>query len=304
MSELRTMTSQDEFGGAWTQRKLAVLKKYLQAYTTIFNRNARARFYAISYVDAFAGTGSLQRPEPTGFTELLPELRKLDEEFRKGSVRRALEVTPPFHKYVFIERDAAKCQELRDMSSEFPNRTVEIVNNDANKALLEWCRNLDSIRERAVVFLDPFGASVKWEAIEALGRTRAVDLWVLFPYSAINRMLVRDRKPPRAWSQRLSAVFGTKEWEAKFYSTTAFQSLLDPNETVESVHKSADHRLITEFYVQRLKNEFEAVSRPFPLHNSNGSLLFILFFAAANEHSAKTGLKIANEIIGKEMDLG
>ena len=200
MSELSTMTSQDEFGGAWTQRKLAVLKKYLQAYTTIFNRNARARFYAISYVDAFAGTGSLQRPEPTGFTELLPELRKLDEEFRKGSVRRALEVTPPFHKYVFIERDEAKCQELRDMSSEFPNRTVEIVNNDANKALLEWCRNLDSIREGAVVFLDRFGASVKWEAIEALGRTRAVDLWVLFPYSAINRMLVRDRKPPRAWS--------------------------------------------------------------------------------------------------------
>jgi hypothetical protein len=35
------------------------------------------------------------------------------------------------------------------------------------------------------------------------------------------------------------------------------------------------------------------------MHNSNGSLLFLLFFAAANEHSAKTGLKIANDIIGK-----
>lgn len=300
----RAMTSQDEFGGAWTQRKLAVLKKYLQAYTTIFNKNPRARFYSISYVDAFAGTGSLRRPEPTGFTELLPELRKREKEFRKGSVRRALEVMPPFDKYVFIERDAAKCQELRDISSEFPNRTVEIVNKDANEALLDWCRSLDSKRERAVVFLDPFGASVKWEAVEALGRTRAVDLWVLFPYSAINRMLVRDRKPPRAWSQRLTSAFGTEEWEAKFYSTTAFRSLLDSNETVESVRKSADHRAISEFYVQRLREQFAAVSRPFPLHNSNGSLMFILFFAAANEHSAKTGLKIANEIIGKEMDLG
>ncbi len=39
------------------------------------------------------------------------------------------------------------------------------------------------------------------------------------------------------------------------------------------------------------------------MHNSNGSLLFILFFAAANKHSARTGLKIANDIIGKEIDL-
>jgi len=301
---LRAMTSQDEFGGAWTQRKLAVLKKYLGAYTTIFHKNERARYYTITYVDAFAGTGSLQRPEPTGFTELLPELKKLDEEFRKGSVRRALEVAPPFHKYVFIERDSAKCQALRDMLSDFPNRTVKILNTDANEALLEWCRSLDSKRERAVVFLDPFGASVKWEVIEALGRTRAVDLWVLFPYSAINRMLVRDRKPPRAWSQRLTTVFGTRDWEAKFYSTTAFQSLLNPRQTLESVHKSADHRVITDFYVRRLEKEFEAVSRPFPLHNSSGSLMFILFFAAGNEHSARTGLKIANEVIGKEMDLG
>jgi len=297
------MTSQDEFGGVWTQRKLAILKKYLQAYTTIFNKNARARFFEISYVDAFAGTGSLQRPEISGFTELLPELNKLDEEFRKGSVRRALEVTPPFHKYIFIERDSAKCQELRDMSSEFPRCTVEVVNKDANAALLKWCRNLNSKRERAVVFLDPFGTAVKWEVIEALARTRAVDLWVLFPYSAINRMLVRDRKPPKAWADRLTTVFGTNEWETKFYSTTSFQSLLGFNETVEFIHKSADHRVVTEFYSQRLMKEFQAVSRPFPLHNSTGSLLFVLFFAAANERSAKTGLKIANEIIGKEMDL-
>jgi hypothetical protein len=57
--------------------------------------------------------------------------------------------------------------------------------------------------------------------------------------------------------------------------------------------------VITDFFVERLEREFVAVSNPFPMHNSNGSLLFLLFFAAANEHSAKTGLKIANDIIGK-----
>lgn len=297
------MTYQTSFGGAWTQRKLEVLRKYLQAYTNIFSKNPRAQFYSTSYVDAFAGTGTLRRPEPTGFAELLPQLQEDEREFRKGSVRRALEVVPPFDQYFFIERHAEKSKELKDLSREFPSRNVTILNEDANEALLGWCRALNSKKERAVVFLDPFGASVKWEAVAALGRTGAVDLWVLFPYSAINRMLVRKRKPPKAWAERLTSVFGTKDWEAEFYSTTTFRSLLDSTQTVESIHKSADHRIITDFYVNRLKQEFVAVSDPFPMHNSNGSLMFILFFAAANKHSAKTGLKVANDIIGKELDL-
>jgi three-Cys-motif partner protein len=279
-------------------RKLDVLKKYLRAYTKIFKRNPRARFYSISYVDAFAGTGTLRRPALGGLAKFLPELQGPEEEFRKGSVRRALEVEPAFDHYVFIEKNAKKCKELEATSAEFSNRRVKIINKDANGALLEWCGNLDPKRERAVVFVDPFGASVKWEVIAALGRTRAVDLWILFPYSAINRMLVRRRKPPKAWANRLTSVFGTRDWENRFYSTTAFPSLLD-SRGIESVHKSADHRVITSFFVERLQTEFVAVSKPFPMHNSNGSLLFLLFFAAANDHSATKGLKIANDIIGK-----
>jgi three-Cys-motif partner protein len=292
------MTPQQEFGGSWTQYKLEALGKYLRAYTTIFKKNLRARYYSISYVDAFAGTGTLQRPELNAFAELLPNLRENEEKYRKGSVRRALEVEPPFDKYLFIEKSATKCDELRAIAAEFASRKIEIVNEDANNAILGWCRSLDSKRERAVVFLDPFGASVKWKVIVALGQTRAVDLWVLFPYSAINRMLVRDSKPPAAWANRLTEVFGTSEWEQAFYSTTEWPSLLDEMETITSVHKSADYRSITTFFVQRLKREFLAVSNPLPLHNSNGSLLFMLFFAAGNERSAKTGLKIANSIVG------
>ena len=292
------VTDQAEFGGAWTQRKLEALGKYLKAYTTIFKGNPRGRFYSISYVDAFAGTGILPRPEPGGLADLIPELRKNEEEFRKGSALRALEIEPPFDEYVFIEKSAKKCDELRGIIVGLPPRNVRIVEEDANRAILKWCKKMNTRRERAVVFLDPFGASVQWQAIAALGRTHAVDLWVLFPYSAINRMLVRDRKPPAAWSGRLTAVFGTPDWDKAFYSTTAFQSLLDSTERVELVHKSVGYRDITDFFVERLKTEFVAVSTPLYLHNSNGSLLFILFFAAGNDRSAKTGLKIANSIIG------
>ncbi len=173
------------------------------------------------------------------------------------------------------------------------------MNEDANSALLKWCGSLDTKRRRAVVFLDPFGASVDWQVIAALGRTHAVDLWVLFPYSAINRMLPQNRKPPKTWARRLTSVFGSAEWESAFYSTTAVRSLLDSTEPVELVRKSADERVIADFFVKHLKQEFVAVSDPLLMHNSNGSLLFILFFAAGNERSAKTGLKIANSIIGR-----
>jgi three-Cys-motif partner protein len=295
------MTYQTEFGGGWTQRKLEVLKKYLQAYTRVFERSRRAGFYKISYVDAFAGTGTLRRPGLGGLAKYFPELENDEREFRKGSVRRALEIEPHFDRYVFIEKDAEKCAELSSVSAEYSDRKVRVLNEDANSALLDWCRNLDARGERAVVFLDPFGASVKWEVIAALGQTRAVDLWVLFPYFAINRMLPRSHRPPKSWGDRLTSIFGTDEWESCFYATTAFKSLLDSHR-IESVRRSADHRDIIDFFVTRLKREFVDVSRPFPLHNSRGSLLFILFFAAGNAQSARLGLKIANDIIGKSID--
>jgi len=293
------MTSQQEFGGFWTEQKLDVIGKYLKAYTTIFNRNLRGRYYSISYVDAFAGTGSIQKRRSGRFKSLLPEA-EFEEEFRKGSVLRALEVEPPFDKYVFIEKSAAKCKELQTIANRSRHQErIRIVNDDANTALMQWCAKLDARRQRAVVLLDPFGASVRWEVIAALGRTRSVDLWVLFPYSAINRMLVRNRRPPKAWAKKLTAVFGTDDWEDAFYSTSRFRSLLNFNEEIERVQKSVGHREITDFFVTRLRQEFEAVSTPLPLHNSNGALLFMLFFAAGNQASAKTGLKIANDIVKK-----
>ena len=192
------------FGGSWTQQKLQVLSKYLRAYRKIFARNERARYFSVTYVDAFAGTGVIPRPEIHGaFAELIPALELAEEEFRKGSVRRALEVEPAFHRYLFIEKNPSKCDELSALRDEFPKRRIDVVNDDANSALLSWCGGLNLKQERAVVFLDPFGASVQWKVIEAIAKTNSIDLWILFPYGAVNRMLTRDRKPPPGWGRQI-----------------------------------------------------------------------------------------------------
>ena len=283
------------FGGPWTQQKLEVLSKYLSAYTKIFAKNPKAQFYTTSYVDAFAGTGVIRRPALGGFASIFPEMAKAEEKFRKGSVRRALEVEPSFDKFVFIEKNAKKCEELKAIAAEFPEKKVSVINEDANSALLEWCSNLNTEHERAVVFLDPFGASVEWKVISALAKTRAVDLWILFPFSAVNRMLMRNRKPQGALAERLTKVFGTADWEKSFYSSRKIRPLFIET-PVEEDHKSVDHREIIDFFMARLRKEFEAVADPKPLHNSRGSLLFMLIFAAGNAASAKTGIKIANSI--------
>jgi three-Cys-motif partner protein len=219
------------FGGNWTQQKLEILRKYLRAYRKIFDKNERARYFRVAYIDAFAGTGVVPRPEIEGtFAELIPSLAEAEEEFRKGSVRRALEVDPPFHHYVFVKRDRGKCEELSILRNEFPNRNIDVVNDDANVALLKWCLEMDPKRQRAVIFLDPFGAAVEWNLIEAIAKTKAADLWILFPFGAVNRMLTRGKKPSPSWSDKLTRVFGTTKWEDKFYSSSLRASILIPEQ--------------------------------------------------------------------------
>jgi three-Cys-motif partner protein len=281
------------FGGNWTQQKLRVLSKYLRAYRKIFDRNERARYFRVAYVDAFAGTGVVPRPEIEGaFAELIPSLVTAEEEFRKGSVRRALEVDPAFDHYIFIEKDRSKCEELSDLRKEFPNRKIDVVNEDANVALLKWCREMDPRRERAVIFLDPFGAAVEWSVIEAIAETKAADLWILFPFGAVNRMLTRGRKPSPSWSDKLTRIFGTTTWEDQFYSSSMMASILSPEQEVEFVYKIADRNSVVDFFAERLRTIFAEVANPGFLFNSK-SLLFVFFFAGNN----KTGAKIANDLL-------
>ena len=80
------MTHQVMFGGGWTQQKLRVLSKYLRAYRKIFDKNERARYFRVVYVDAFAGTGVIPRPGiGDAFAEFAPSLAEAEEEFRKGA---------------------------------------------------------------------------------------------------------------------------------------------------------------------------------------------------------------------------
>ncbi|NBB74299.1 MAG: three-Cys-motif partner protein TcmP [Bacteroidetes bacterium] len=277
------------FGGDWTQEKLRMLEKYLSAYATIMQKQP----FDFAYIDAFAGTGYLQEEGDSDQPSLFPTFEAPEREFLQGSVRTALDVEPELDTYIFIEKDNDKFAELQQIGSEYPEKDVRFINEDANAWLLERCHERDWTKHRAVVFLDPFGMQVPWETVQAIADTEAIDLWILFPLGiGANRLLTRNGEIPPGWEARLNAVFGTEAWKERFYEDTP--TLFDE----KARQKVIDIEGIGRFYNDRLGEEFAMVAdNPRYLHNSRGNPLYLLCFAAANPKGAPTAVKIAQHIL-------
>src|SRR5580693_5467481 len=79
----------------------------------------------------------------------------------------------------------------------------------------EWCAARDWSKERAVVFLDPYGMQVEWSTVQTLAATKGVDLWYLFP--GIARLLRHDGKIDEKWGARLDILLGTDAWRTRFF---------------------------------------------------------------------------------------
>jgi len=286
------------FGGDWTEDKLRRLRQYLVAYRKIFATNQQASFYKTWYVDAFAGTGS--RSTQTSPSPLLDygDGYFVDDEtpkFLDGSARIALSLQSPFDHYLFIEQSRKRGDTLRNsVGNDFSALTdrVEIKIDDANTALCEWCKQRNWSKERAVVFLDPYGMQVDWNTITTLANTKGIDLWYLFPIAT--RLLTQDGDMDEKWAKRLDTLFGTSDWRSRFYSTQQYNTLFGP---VESIQRDATEQNIQGFIEERLKSCFVAVAQSRILRNSRSSPLFALCFAASNEKGAKPALKIAQYIL-------
>jgi three-Cys-motif partner protein len=290
------------FGGDWTSDKLERVRKYLCAYTTIFKKNVRASYFTTIYVDAFAGTG--QRVESAGrrgkaaATALEDEDDSDAEALQKGSARIALEVDPPFDRYVFIEKRAKRAKELESLQGDFADKAaaIQVERADANEYLKKWCKQTDWQKHRAVVFLDPYGMQVDWATIEAIAATKAIDLWVLFPLGvAVNRLLTKNEPPPKKRADALTRFFGNEDWKQEFYPKKTERTLFGDEETER---KEATFERIGRFFLKRLKAVFAQVApNPLILTNSKGVPIYLLCFAAGNPKGAPTAVKIAKDIL-------
>ena len=274
------------FGGPWTKEKLEILERYLDAYTTALKNQP----FHLVYVDAFAGEGSW-RPNTPYASEDYGDF----EEIRDGSSRIALKIEDkPFDRFVFIEKDLSRCESLKELQQEFPHRSIEINNEDANEALISFCDTLENY-ERAVVFLDPFATQVSWESVARLAGTKKADCWILFPLSAIARQMPRNQEPSDAWAANLDRVFGGRDYWRDLYRTSPQLSMFEDEPGLERPEGSGQ---IADNYRVRLEEVFEQVAPTRRIfRNSRNSPMFELFFAASNPRGAPIAITIADHIL-------
>ena len=313
------------FGGHWSDIKLAAVRDYFSAYNSALSKTSFTRVY----IDGFAGGGRVKAKEQSNGvsktadeTELFSggaetpgsdgqSAEEVESEeaagFRHGSPLLALEANPPFHKFIFIERDQGTLNELEKQVSEAgtaKGRPVQYLCEDANTAL-DRISSLDWSAQRATLFLDPFALHVRWQTLEAIARTQAMDVWMLFPAMAVNRMLPRNAEVPVTWAKRLDETFGDTAWRQAFYAKPEppiIQDLFQDTLPVAKEEKLDDpFGRLSRYVTSRLKTVFaDAVDDPLILKTTSGSPLFLLCFAVANLKGAPIAKRIANHILKKQ----
>lgn len=286
---------EQRFGGDWTEEKLDRVSSYLNQYQTAMKNQP----FRLLYIDAFAGSGQRSEGESPDEAAGLFELEG-QQEFRAGSATRALKLSPPFHKYIFVERDKSKAGSLESLRDAFPALAdrIDVINEDSNAFLQRLCRSKWQ-EDRGVLFLDPYGMQVEWDTMKAVSYTEAVDAWILFPLSAVNRNLVRDGESPAPFQRALDRLFGCPDWRRTFYAREPQTDLFG----LETSRKTADFDTIERFYLERLKSIFPGVAKnPLRLSNSCNSPLFSLCFVCSNpsRKAYDLALRMAESILKRK----
>jgi len=165
--------------GIWSEVKLAIIKKYAAAYTTVMEAQRRERFPRLRwfYIDGYAGSGHHVSKERGDLIE--------------GSPLIALNTKPPFHEYHFIDSDKERAASLRE---EAGDRTdIFTYSEDCNTVLLRdvFPRADYGDYKRALCLLDPYNIDLKWEVIEAAGKSRSIEIFMNFMIMDVNRNAMR-----------------------------------------------------------------------------------------------------------------
>lgn len=189
-------------------------------------------------------------------------------------------------------------QKLKKLERDFPSKAISCQNADANTYIKDLCKKIKWKNHRAVLFLDPFAMEVHWTALEAIAETKAIDIWILFPAMAVNRLLFKTKEIPSNMKKKLDMLFGTKKWKNNFYRESSQLQLFSNDNELEKI---ANFEGIKSFYLERLRTIFEGVAdNPLPLKNLTGSTLFYLFFAVSNPRGKQPALRIAQHILGTD----
>ncbi|MDD3731359.1 MAG: three-Cys-motif partner protein TcmP [candidate division Zixibacteria bacterium] len=259
--------------GPWSEIKLEIIKEYAKAYSIILSK--QSNFNHI-YIDAFAGAG-------------IHKLKKSDK-YVSGSPLNALNVSPPFKHYFFIDINDKKTSQLKSIVGK--RKDVTILSGDCNIQLLNEVFPKIKYEEfkRALCLLDPYGLHLNWEVLVKASEMKTIEIFLNFPLFDMNRNVLWRKRPTeikQSQSDRMNAFWGDGSWRDIVYNSDLFD------------HRFKDvegNKKIGSAFKERLKKiaGFKYVPEPIPMR-CDGKLLYYLFFSSHNE----TGSRIAKQIFDK-----
>lgn len=246
--------------GPWSEVKLDIVREYAQAYSQILSAQNKPRLHHV-YIDAFAGAG-VHKSRST-------------KDFVPGSPLNALNVSPAFSEYHFIDINQARVGALQQVAQRRTN--VFVHEGDCNQVLLTevFPKVLYEDFRRGLCLLDPYGLHLDWQVIYTAGQMKSVEIFLNFPIMDMNMNVLKhnpETVPPEQ-AERMTRYWGDESWKSAAYSTTG---------NLFGFEEKTDNEAITEAFRERLLNiaGFKYVSRPLAMRNSRDAVVYYLFFAS------------------------
>lgn len=257
----------NKFGGEWTKQKLNVIEYYLNFYT---NALKKKKFKKI-YIDCFAGDG---------------EIEFADKSKIEGSTIIALNLENKFDEYHFIEKKKKNFSKLQKIKDSYPNLNIHIYNEDCNEVLPNIINKINWKFSRGVLFIDPYATQLDFKTLEIISDTKGIDVWYLFPFYAINRMLKKDKNINEEWKDVLNRCLGDSSWEDNLYHENNQLNIFEQPE-----FEKVSPENVQRFICKKMKEVFPYVSEKYlVLKNSKNSTLFLLFLLISNPDPKAIGL--------------
>lgn len=266
--------------GYWSELKLEIIRKYAAAYSQILA--AQKRPLEHHYIDAFAGAGI--------------HVAKRTRKFILGSPLNALNIQPPFEHYYLIDLDGERVENLRKVTKD--RQDVTVYEGDCNAVLLKDV--FPKVRyedyRRALCILDPYKLNPDWSVVAKAGEMKSVEIFLNFMVMDMNMNVLWKNPNGVAPEQiaRMTSFWGDESWRDAAYRE-------EPGLFGVEKQKTSNED-VAEAYRKRLKDAagFKYVPRPLPMRNSNGAIIYYLFFASPNQ----TGSRIIEDIFSRYRQRG
>ena len=266
--------------GYWSEIKLDIIKRYALEYSKILSKR---NLYHV-YIDAFAGSGR--------------HISRTTRALVPGSPQIALEITPPFKEYYFIDIDGAKVAELNKIVADRPE--AHVLEGDCNERLLNDV--FPNVKyedyKRAFCLLDPYGLDLNWAVMHKAGQMKSIEILLNFPVMDMNRnaLWTNPEKVKPSLIKRMNSFWGDESWKEVAYRQI-------PNLFGEMRGMRENIRIIALAFRERLQEvaEFKYVPEPIPMRNTIGSIVYYLFFASQQQVADKIITDIFNKYRNRGM---